>query len=53
MEIVGHVHDEVIIECMPDVSVEQVCELMGQTPEWAEGLLLCADGYECAFYMKQ
>ena len=34
MEIVGHVHDEVIIECTPDVSVEQVCELMGQTPEW-------------------
>ena len=53
MEIVGHVHDEVIIECTPDVSVEQVCELMGQTPEWAEGLLLRADGYECAFYMKQ
>lgn len=53
MQIVGHVHDEVIIECTPDVSVEQVCELMGQTPEWAEGLLLRADGYECAFYMKQ
>ena len=53
MEIVGHVHDEVIIECTPDVSVEQVCELMGQTPEWAEGLLLRADGYECVFYMKQ
>ena len=53
MEIVGHVHDEVIIECTPDVSVEQVCELMGQTPKWAEGLLLRADGYECAFYMKQ
>ena len=53
MGIVGHVHDEVIIECTPDVSVEQVCELMGQTPEWAEGLLLRADGYECAFYMKQ
>ena len=53
MEIVGHVHDEVIIECTPDVSVEQVCELMGQTPEWAEGLLLRADGYECTFYMKQ
>ena len=51
MDIVGHVHDEVIVECNPDTSVEQVCHLMEQTPEWAEGLLLRADGYE--FYMKQ
>lgn len=53
MEIVGHVHDEVIVECDPDTSVEQVCHLMEQTPDWAEGLLLRADGYECEFYMKQ
>lgn len=53
MDIVGHVHDEVIIECDPDTSVEQVCHLMEQTPDWAEGLLLRADGYECEFYMKQ
>ncbi len=53
MDIVGHVHDEVIVECNPDTSVEQVCHLMEQTPEWAEGLLLRADGYECEFYMKQ
>lgn len=53
MDIVGHVHDEVIVECDPDISVEQVCHLMEQTPDWAEGLLLRADGYECEFYMKQ
>lgn len=53
MDIVGHVHDEVIVECDPDTSVEQVCHLMEQTPDWAEGLLLHADGYECEFYMKQ
>jgi DNA polymerase len=53
MDIVGHVHDEVIVECDPDTSVEQVCSLMEQTPDWAEGLLLRADGYECEFYMKQ
>lgn len=53
MDIVGHVHDEVIVECAPDTSVEQVCNLMEQTPDWAEGLLLRADGYECGFYMKQ
>ena len=53
MAIVAHVHDEVIVECVPDVPVEQVCHLMEQPPEWADGLLLRADGYECEFYMKQ
>lgn len=53
MDIVGHVHDEVIVECDIDITVEQVCGLMEQIPDWAEGLLLRADGYECEFYMKQ
>ena len=53
MDIVAHVHDEVIIECGKDTTVEYVCNLMEQTPEWADGLLLRADGYECEFYMKQ
>lgn len=50
--IVGHVHDELIIECDRDVSVDAICEQMGRTPHWAEGLLLRADGYECEFYQK-
>lgn len=50
--IVGHVHDELIIECDKRVSVDTICELMGRTPSWAEGLLLRADGYECEFYKK-
>ena len=50
--IVGHVHDELIIECDRDVSVNAICEQMGRTPPWAEGLLLRADGYECDFYQK-
>ncbi len=53
IDIVGHVHDEVIVECNPDTSVEQICHLMEQTSDWAEGLQLRADGYECEFYMKQ
>ena len=53
MDIVGHIHDEIIVECDRETTVEQVCSLMEQTPEWAEGLLLRADGYECDFYMKQ
>lgn len=50
--IVGHVHDELIIECPKDTSVDAICEEMGRTPPWAEGLLLRADGYECDFYKK-
>ena len=52
MFICAHVHDELIIECSKDVSVESVCELMGRTPPWAPGLLLRADGYETKFYKK-
>ena len=50
--IVAHVHDEVIIEANDNTSLEAVCEQMGRTPPWAEGLLLRADGYETNFYKK-
>lgn len=50
--IVAHVHDELIIEADPRISLGAVCEQMGRTPPWAEGLLLRADGYECEFYRK-
>ena len=50
--IVAHVHDEVIIEADKRMSVEAVCEQMGRTPPWAEGLVLRADGYSCSFYQK-
>jgi DNA polymerase len=49
---VGHVHDEMIIECSKEMSLEKVCEQMGETPPWIKGLLLRADGYECEFYKK-
>lgn len=52
-QIVGHVHDELIIECSPNVSLDAVCKQMGRTPLWIKGLLLRADGYECSFYQKQ
>lgn len=51
-QIVGHVHDELIIECSPGVSLEELCKQMGRTPPWINGLLLRADGYECSFYKK-
>ena len=50
--IVAHIHDELVIECSKDVSLEAVCEQMGRTPPWAEGLVLRADGYETMFYKK-
>ena len=50
--ICAHVHDELIIECQKDASLEAICEQMGRTPLWAEGLVLRADGYETQFYKK-
>lgn len=50
--IVGHVHDEVIIECPQDTSLVAICDQMGRVPGWMEGLLLRADGYETQFYKK-
>ena len=51
-DIVAHVHDELIVEVPMSTKVENVCNLMGQTPEWAPGLLLKAEGYETEFYKK-
>lgn len=50
--IVAHVHDELIIEADPHMSLEAVCEQMGRTPPWAQGLQLRADGYATDFYKK-
>ena len=52
MDIVAHIHDELVIECDPRVSLPVVCEQMARTPPWAKGLLLRADGFECMFYQK-
>lgn len=50
--IVMHIHDEVVIEADPSMSLASVCEQMGRTPPWAKGLQLRADGYETDFYKK-
>lgn len=50
--ICAHVHDELIIECSMGVDLNTVCEQMGRTPPWAEGLVLRADSYETMFYKK-
>lgn len=51
-DIVMHIHDEIVIEADPQMSLQAVCEQMGRTPPWAPGLLLRADGYETQFYRK-
>ncbi len=50
--IVMHIHDEVVIEADPRVSLDALCEQMGRTPPWAEGLILTASGYTSPYYKK-
>lgn len=50
--ITMHIHDELVIEASPSVDLKVLCEQMGRTPPWADGLKLRADGYETMFYKK-
>lgn len=50
--IVGHVHDELIIECSKEISLKAICEQMGRSPFWMSDILLRADGYQTDFYKK-
>lgn len=50
--VVMHVHDEVILDANQDVSVEEICAVMGEPIPWAPGLLLKAEGFECEYYRK-
>ena len=50
--IVMHIHDELVIEADPHMSLDVLCEQMGKTPPWAKGLKLRADGYVTPFYKK-
>ena len=45
-----HIHDELVIEGQENL--EEICEVMGHTPPWAEGLNLRADGYLTPWYKK-
>ncbi|HEM5075428.1 TPA: DNA polymerase [Streptococcus suis] len=50
--IVGHVHDEVIIECSMEQKLDEIASWMGIAPDWMSDINLRADGYECFFYQK-
>jgi DNA polymerase len=51
-KIVMHIHDEVVLEAPMDVTVKEVCDLMGEELKWAKGLILRADGFETGYYKK-
>ena len=53
LDIVGHVHDEVILEVPKGgITVDEICSIMNQNPKWADGLLLDSDGYKGNYYFK-
>ena len=53
LDIVGHVHDEVILEVPEDgVAVDDVCQIMNQNPKWADGIVLNSAGYQGFYYFK-
>lgn len=51
-KIVMHIHDEVVIDAPPEQKLADVEVIMCEPLEWAEGLLLNADGFESEYYMK-
>ena len=52
LQVVFHVHDEVIIDAPPDVTVDEICALMAEPIPWAPGLVLKGAGFESEYYMK-
>lgn len=52
LQVVFHVHDEVIIDAPMEVTVEQICDLMAEPISWAPGLILKGAGFESSYYMK-
>lgn len=53
LDIVAHVHDEVIIEAPKDkYTVDEICQLMATNPDWCDGLPLAAAGYKGDYYFK-
>ena len=50
--VVMHIHDEVVMDAEPDVTVDEICDLMAEPIPWAPGLVLKAAGFESQWYMK-
>ena len=52
LQVVFHVHDEVIIDAPMETTVEEICGLMAEPIPWAPGLVLKGAGFESQYYMK-
>lgn len=52
LQVVFHVHDEVIIDAPMEISVGEICDLMAEPIPWAPGLILKGAGFESNYYMK-
>lgn len=52
LQVVFHVHDEVIIDAPMETTVEEICDLMAEPIPWAPGLVLKGAGFESSYYMK-
>lgn len=52
LQVVFHVHDEVIIDAPAGTTVEEICGLMAEPIPWAPGLILKGAGFENDYYMK-
>lgn len=49
-----HVYDEIVLDELAGSGyiIADACALMATPPDWADGLPLDADGYECSYYRK-
>ena len=52
LQVVFHVHDEVIIDAPMETTVDEICGLMAEPIPWAPGLILKGAGFESNYYMK-
>lgn len=52
LQVVFHVHDEVIIDAPMETTVDEICDLMAEPIPWAPGLILKGAGFESNYYMK-
>ena len=52
LQVVFHVHDEVIIDAPMETTVGEICDLMAEPIPWAPGLILKGAGFESNYYMK-
>ena len=52
LQVVFHVHDEVIIDAPMETTVDEICDLMAEPIPWAPGLILKGAGFENDYYMK-